>query len=934
MTTEYVIECPKSLLTKIKNDILYVSYNHSFSYLLAVATKTEIFIFSLKNLLNFKNSSVGQLSNKASKTHHDLYKLLCVKEHNNVSVMSWTHSGRDLIIIDVLGNVIAYKIRLKAETKCDCSKLGIMKNHNCKHHEKIELTNAWVFESKEKWNLFSAGYSSLSPCAISSKKKCIVKILIPDEANILTSNLKHPNYILSISWCNTFHNSIVTRLPFLLTACGDGILRIWSNDIMESEQYLGIGNSDSQKKLKKLEFVVISIIDCQIQKRYRNTLCSEWIYSLENKHNEYENEWVVATFIKQNDEKIECKNVSFYIFHDNSLKMSNIPLNFRSPIINHYSLLELNYCLRTNNNINSCFLKCKKNILLIEGSFNENMTLAHSYVSLFSVCMNLSDNLIKQRIQLEECCMHEIQGSISNFRKLVIHPSVDIVATISFDGSVGIWDLWPVRKLLEMNSFYLVMENNIIDLRWIDHDFGRKKGILGAILVLGVTKVAVFSIEVSQKLIHGNVSVTSKKLYNISFDIILNDNKILFPLGEPIEINMKETTYRHYFLIFDQNNYFYNKDNDDLLLITLDIIYENLVNIDSSIIKCLPNSYSGIDRCYSKDNLLVFSKDSNFLSFIKFDVNEKKFLELCYELKFPDLKCNKIQKINMIKCSRKAPYIACILECQNNFNLSFLQSDSTFEDYEYQFDHYVPLNDKPIDMLWVETFGVLLRLIVAFNSGKIEIYMCSKNGQWLVNAFYESSLMITCISCTPLGLPLIGAGQHLLLVSNMICSSDIPKSETLSILQKGFQIGGYIKDYDPEFLLALLMLGMNDLLKEILFSVLNYVIDNKKNNEETNEKIFSTLSGSIVKMAHILQIKMFDYDFDKINLDIVEAMPFSYHCESNSNNKLSFKSESSEYVLNKVTSQEESNYEIFMLKLFKNINIDFICIHRHFIHGN
>lgn len=855
VVTEVVIDGLQSTSTNRIDDITILSFCKSSNSILVGASSHNLSFYAL--LLSTSTLRGMESPRKKDPT----FRRLLSVPFPGVVAMSWTGDGGGLLLADRKGQISCLVISVE-------SAMPISQRQELICNMEIQ----WVHKMSEIQNTLAAGHSITSPFATASKSVPNKIMIVQSEGSI--QELEHFAPVLNFSWSPGDSEGTLTAGVCLMTVGTDRVIRIWTQSLNQLIPSLGSAqlHTETETSSQEFKFSLGGIIELDKEAEIvSESIRATWVVPcLDKSTQDHRLQWIASTYTMLED-GIQRQNCAIYAIHGLPLKISETQIGSSRILTHLHSTVQLRDDPNSVQSLEAYLVEMEPipKILLTETSFQESLNLAESHTSMILVKQEKQEGLI---LTLESTSKSEIIGFASIVTQLIAHPKYDLVCVLTEERVLSIWDLWPVRKLLKIEGEDLEIGPSILTVIWIEAEIRLKFGELGYLLLVGQSALVLCLVITDLIKGLGKPAVNLQKTAFLKFcnpvpvDCITllrrshsqAESQDLGYLARGQDPNTGEAAYH---LIEVQ----FLEDRDCNLQIS-----EIKGNKDSKILTVLESIQEGVIVTGTSEGTLEFYRIS--------DSNHFQFCNSC--VLSPSI-TDHSSFVSCISVCRTASYIACVTSFdlhQNEDKIHILQSESTNGSLDFRLeDSFVSSSGIVAQICWVPSASPVLRLVVGYQAGQVDVFVRRRQGLWIVVGSYLSSLGLTGLTTTHLGLPIVGAGRHMLFLSSDSGAFTSHLTDDFTIMQNALHSGGPLAEYHPLSLLVLLHVGHLATIGAVFQKVVEFLKDWERTpqNERVEEVYPPTINGPSADLEQSLVEPLApDFTLVKLGPVIIQSVPF------------------------------------------------------------
>ena len=793
--TEIVIDGVRSTTTSRIDDVLRIAHNHGETCILAATSQTDLSIISL---LPFHEAAT------IDPKQNPVYKRLLSIPFPGVVAMEWTRNGEGLVLSDSRGYVtcLGISVHHKPPPTDTLTRRSLLYDMT----GSIEIL--WVEEMKSPCEILCPGDTIDSPCATAASTLSIsVDLFSPSVPEMESQTLMLAAPLTGMAWSRVRTPPAASMKPCLLTVESNGVLRIWAESPKPISSYLGCRRlqSTSDSVQVTTAYHVELVIEPQDPDIVPHSMQACWADAFPESEEDPRLAWIIATYQAKRVGGIE-ECCAVYVVHGLPVELqgTQITCSYATTFL-HSSCAFESSCLPATT-LRAVLLRFEPTPLILMAESGRQQNRIETRTALLCVDTLPPDSL---HLHLESTSVHEIVGFASAVQQLVAHPVHDCVCVLTEDRMVGIWDLWPVRKLADIQADDFGIGHGVYALTWMD--LGHHYGELGHVLLLG-DKGAVVCLLMADH--HNGKPV-------VSIDVLASHtySQLLYPVSLiSLPCSSSHEGRKMIYLIRARSADIEIDDGDEAsVYVTLSVhqmdSHTHDIDIQQSAEFHLFRSsegcrYTVMDAIRHSVGGVVAGTRGGTLEFFK-----------CSEENLPEhvssfALSSENDRPSFISClasCTQAAYIACVTsfdEHHNEDKIHILQSESTCGQLDYRLeDCFVSPSGIVSQISWVQTPSPFRHLVVGYQAGQVDIFVRKRQGLWVPVGTYLSSLELTTLTTTKQGLPIVGAGRHMLFLSSDAHTFSADVLDDTAVMQMALTIGGAFQDYHHIPLLTLLQIG-------------------------------------------------------------------------------------------------------------------------------
>ena len=827
--TEIVIDGVRSTTTSRIDDILRIAHNHGETCIMAATSQTDLSIISL--LPFHEATSIDPKQNP-------VYKRLLSIPFPGVVAMEWTRNGEGLVLSDAKGYVTCLGITVHhkpppTETLTRRSLLYDMTGS-------IEIL--WVEEMKSPCEILCPGDTIESPCATAASSLSLsVDLFTPAAPEMERQTLMLAAPLTGMAWSRVRTPPAASMKPCLLTVESNGVLRIWAESPKPISSYLGCSRlqSTSDPVQAATAYHVELVIEPQDPDLVPHSMQACWADAFPESEEDPRLAWIIATYQAKRTGGIE-ECCAVYVVHGLPVELqgTQITCSYATTFL-HSSCAFESRCLPATT-LRAVLLRFEPTPLILMAESGRLQNRIETRTALLCVDTLPPDSL---HLHLESTSIHEILGFASVVQQLVAHPVHDCVCVLTADRMVSIWDLWPVRKLADIQADDFGIGHGVYALTWMD--LGHHYGELGHVLLLGDEGAVVCLLMADH---HNGKPV-------VSIDVLASHTypQRLYPVSL-ISLPCPSSPGGHkmtYLIRARSADIEIDDDDEASIYVTLSV---NQMDSDTHDIDIQQSAefhlfrssegcrYTVLDTIRHSVGGVVAGTRGGTLEFFKCSGENIPEHVSSFALSSEN---DRPSFISCLSSCTQAAYIACVTsfdEHQNEDKIHILQSESTCGQLDYRLeDCFVSPSGIVSQISWVQTPSPFRHLVVGYQAGQVDIFVRKRQGLWVPVGTYLSSLELTTLTTTKRGLPIVGAGRHMLFLSSDAHTFSADVLDDTAVMQMALAIGGAFQDYHHIPLLTLLQIGHLHSIDIALNEMTEFLKEWESTPEDEHlEEIFTT----------------------------------------------------------------------------------------------
>eukprot|EP00210_Caulerpa_lentillifera_P004834 g4615.t1 len=877
VVTEVVIDGFHSSSTNRIDDIGLISYCNSQASILAGASYHDLCFHSL---LLSPPSSTGLESPR--KKEPSFRRLLSVP-FPGIVAMSWTGDGEGLLLADARGQVSCVSISVESSLSRNSVPIegGMIGQRSIsqRHDQFCNMQILWIEKLNKPQNTLAAGYTTTAPFACGSKLASNEITIVQSGASV--QKLNHFAPVLKFCWSPGGPEGTLSPKVCLLTVGANRVIRIWIQTPSGLSPSLGTAqlHTESPSVHQETRFCLGGVIeldkDAEID---TESVLATWLKPcLPNGKQDHQMHWIASTYSVK-DAGTRRQVCAIYAIYGMPFEISQTQIRSDRIVAELYGKVILRDSGIPVKSLDAYLVQVTPSVelLLAESSFQESLNSVETHTSFILVHKeNQTTPGSHGGISLDCKSMSEIIGFTSDVSQLVAHPKYDLVCVLTEERVLNILDLWPVRQLLKIKGIDLEIGSRISTLIWLDNEIRLKYGELGYLLIAGDSALVLCLVITDLVKGVGKPAVSLQKTAFLKFqNPVLIDSIIPLRKSQPLD-----TCQELKFLARERQ---LESGVESYHLIDVRLTEDRNCSLNFNGIGALGHSSPWTVLESVREGVVVGGTCEGTLEFYKIaNSGQLEFCNSCI-LSTTTSMSSHSSVVSCISACHFTSYIACVTSFdthQNEDKIHILQSESTSGSLDYRLeDSFVSPSGIITQLCWVQTPSPVFHLVIGYQAGQVDVYIRKRQGVWVIAGSYLSSLELTGLTTTRLGLPIVGAGRHMLFLSTESGAFTFHLTEDLSIMQTALRSGGPLSEYHPFSILILLHLGhLNS-----VGAVFNEVIDFLKAWEKTPmserlEEVYPlTINGPSGELYQSL-VELLAPDLDQIKLGnlIIQSTPFA-----------------------------------------------------------